>query len=167
MSQELKLKSFVSWGDFSKYIVNSIFRKTLQAHQYKSESNIAAKQKKPVLICYRFSYSGVKSLQFLKSCICKIKVNCKNDQPVVFKILYDFCKIEFFSNAKDITPIILINLLLCTSSRVLALVQIMQEKSKEHYMNDVLKTHRVIKKALWKITWTSVLKCSTYLILPI
>ena len=36
----------------------------------------------------------------------KIKVNCKNDQPIVFKILYDVFKMEFFCNTKDRTPII-------------------------------------------------------------
>ena len=38
--------------------------------------------------------------------------------------------------------------LFCTSSRVLAVVQIMWEKPKERYMNDVLNTHEVIKTAL-------------------
>ena len=45
-------------------------------------------------------------MQLLKSCIRKIKVNCKNYRPVVIKILYDVCKIEFFCNTKDRTPII-------------------------------------------------------------
>ena len=36
LSQELKLiKKFVSWNEFPKYIVNSIFHKTFQAHQDK------------------------------------------------------------------------------------------------------------------------------------
>ena len=53
--------------------------------------------------------------------------------------------------------LLLINLLFCTSSRVLAVVQIMWEKPKERYMNDMLNTHGVIKTVLWKITLTSVL----------
>ena len=57
-----------------------------------------------------------------------------------------------------------INLLLHTNSRVLAGVQIMWEKPKERYMN-VLNTHGVIKILRWKITSTSVLKCSTYWII--
>ena len=60
-----------------------------------------------------------------------------------------------------------INLLLCTSSRVLTVMQIMWEKPKERYMNDVLSIHRVIEIGLPKIASTSVLKCSTYLILPV
>ena len=46
LSQELKLiKKFASWNDFPKYIVNSIFRKTLRAHEDKSEPNLTAKQR--------------------------------------------------------------------------------------------------------------------------
>ena len=45
-------------------------------------------------------------MQLLKSCIRKIKVNCKNYQPVAFKILYDVFKMEFFCNTKDTIPII-------------------------------------------------------------
>ena len=74
----------------------------------------------------------------------KFKVNCKNDQRVVFKILYDVCKIELFCNT-EVELLISINLLLCTSSRVLAVVQIMWEKPKERYMNDVLNMPGMIK----------------------
>ena len=74
----------------------------------------------------------------------KFKANCKNDQRVVFKIQYGVCKIELFATPK-IELLISINLLLCTSSRVLAVVQIMWEKSKERYMNDVLNMHGMIK----------------------
>ena len=97
LSQELKLiKKFTSWNDFPKYIVNIIFRKTLQEQEDKSHPNRTAKQKEPVVVYFRSPYYGDKGLQLLKSCIRKIKVNCKNDQPVVFKILYDVCKVEFF-----------------------------------------------------------------------
>ena len=45
-------------------------------------------------------------MQLLKPCIRKIKVNCKNDQTVEFTILYNICKMEFFCNTKERTPII-------------------------------------------------------------
>ena len=83
-------------------------------------------------------------LQLLKSCIRKIKVNYKNDQPVVFKILYDVCKMEFFSSTRKIELLLSISFLLCTSSRVLAVVQIMWEKPKEIYIDDVLNTHGIV-----------------------
>ena len=107
LPQELKLiKTFASWNDFSKYIVNNIFRKTLQTNEDKSQPNLTAKQEEPVVIYFRFPYYGDKVLQPLKSCIRKIKVNCKNYQPVAFKILYDVFKMEFFCNTKDTIPII-------------------------------------------------------------
>ena len=63
MSQKLKLiKKFTSWNDFPKYIINSLFRKTLQAHQDKSQPTFTEKQKEPVLIYY-----GDKGYQLTKS----------------------------------------------------------------------------------------------------
>ena len=107
LSQELKLiKRFASWNDFPKYIVNSIFCKTLWAQQDKGEPNLTAKQKEHVMIYFRFRYYGDKGFQLLKSCIRKVKANFENDQPVVFNILYEVCKMEFFCNTKDRTPII-------------------------------------------------------------
>ena len=58
-----------------------------------------------------------------------------------------FVKWSSFATPK-IELLLSINLLLCTSSRVLAVVQILWEKPKEHYMNDVLNTHGVIKTVL-------------------
>ena len=107
LPQELKLiKKFTTWNDFPKYLVNSNFRKTLQAHKGKSGPNLTTKQKEPVVVYFRFPYYGYKCLQLLKFCIRKIKLNCKKDHPVVFKILYDVCKMEFFCNTKDRTPTI-------------------------------------------------------------
>ena len=107
LPQELKLiKKFASGNDFPKHTVNSIFCKTRWAHEDKSEPNPTAKQKEPVAIYFRFPYYGDKGLLLLKSYIRKIKVNCKNDHPVIFKILHDVCKMEFFCNTKYRTPII-------------------------------------------------------------
>ena len=107
LSHDLKLiKIFASWNDLPKYIVISIFRKTLQVHQDKSESNLAGKQNEPVVIYFCFPHYGDKGFQLTKSYIRKIKVNCKNNQPVVFEILYDVSKMRFFCNTKDRTPAI-------------------------------------------------------------
>ena len=76
LSEELKLmEMFASWNEFSKYIVNSIFRKTVLAHEDKSEPK---GQKGPVSY-FCFPYYEDKSFQLLKSTIRKIKVNCKDD----------------------------------------------------------------------------------------
>ena len=45
---------------FPKYIVNSIFCKTLKAHEDKSYPNPTAKQKEPVIIYFRSPYYGDK-----------------------------------------------------------------------------------------------------------
>ena len=58
-----------------------------------------------------------------------------------------FLKWSSFATPK-IELLLSINLLLTTSSLVLAVVQIMWEKPKERYMNDVLNKHGVIKTVL-------------------
>ena len=40
----------------------------------------------------------------MKSCVRKIKSNCKKYHPIVFRLLYDVTKLEFFCNTKDRTP---------------------------------------------------------------
>ena len=151
LPQELKLiKKLASWNDFPKYIVNSIFRKTLRAHEDKSEPNPTAKQKEHVVIYFQFPYYGDERLLLLKSCILKMKVNCKNDEPIVFKILYDACTMNFFCNNKDRTAII-------NQSFVVY----------EFTCPGWGANYGVIKAGLQKITLASVLKCSTYLTLPI
>ena len=64
-----------------------------------------------------------------------------------FKILHDgVSKMELFCNTEFKTPII--NLVLRMSSGVLTVLQIMAEKSKECYVNNVLSMHREIKTVL-------------------
>ena len=163
LSQEL-IKRFASWNDFPKYIFSNILRKTLQAHQDKSEPNLTAKQKEPVVIYFYFPYYGGKGLQLLKSCIRKIKVNCKNYQPVVFKISY-VCKTEFFCNTKYRTPIInqsfVVNEFMCPGC-----VNCMKETEKTLYERCV--EHACsYQNSIMKINSTNVFKCSTYLMIPV
>ena len=54
-----------------------------------------------------------------------------------------FVKWNYFTTPK-IELLLSVNLPLCMSSCVLAVVQIIREKSKECYINDVLNTHGVI-----------------------
>ena len=42
----------------------------------------------------------------MKSCLRKIRSNCKKDHPINFRLLYDVTKIEFFCNTKDKTPML-------------------------------------------------------------
>ena len=58
-----------------------------------------------------------------------------------------FVKWSSFATPK-IELLLLINLFLCTNSYVLAVVQIMWEKPKERYLNDVLNMNGVIKTVL-------------------
>ena len=58
-----------------------------------------------------------------------------------------FVKWSSFATPK-IELLLLINLFLCTNLHVLAMVQIMWEKPKERYLNDVLNVNGVIKTVL-------------------
>ena len=50
------------------------------------------------------SYYGDKGFSLFKSCIHKIKSSCKKDHPILFRLLYDVTKLEFFCSTKDRTP---------------------------------------------------------------
>ena len=88
-------------------------------------SLILQKSKKdPVINYFRFPYYGDKGFQILKSYIRKIKLNCKNDPPVLFKILYGVCNVPWLCPG-------------CGANYV--------RKTERIYMNDVLNMHGVIK----------------------
>ena len=81
----------------------------------------------------------------------KFKVNCKNDQRVVFKILYDVCKIELFCNTEDRTPNINQSFVVyeftcpgCSANYVGKTERTLHERCVEHARNDqnsILKNH--------------------------
>ena len=50
------------------------------------------------------SYYGDKAFSLFKRCIHKIKSSCKKDHPILFRLLYDVTKLEFFCSTKDRTP---------------------------------------------------------------
>ena len=56
-----------------------------------------------VIIWFRLPYCGDKSVQLANSCVKKIKLYCKKDVDIKFKILYETMKFEFFCNNKDKT----------------------------------------------------------------
>ena len=96
--------------------------------------------KEPVIIYFCFPHYGGKRFQLIKSCTPKITLNCKNDQPVAYKILYEVCI------TKGRTPIVN-QVLFSMSSGVLFVVQITSEKPKEHYMSDV---HTTLYEHAWR-----------------
>ena len=42
----------------------------------------------------------------MKSCLRKIRSDCKKDHPINFRLLYDVTKMEFFCNTKDKNPML-------------------------------------------------------------
>ena len=59
-----------------------------------------------MVIYFCFPYYGDKGLQLLESCMRGVRVNCKSDHPVVFKILYDACIVELFRSAGGGAPVV-------------------------------------------------------------
>ena len=77
-------------------------------------------KKEPIIIYCHFQNYGDNEFQLTISCTCKIKVNWKNEQPVVDNYMI-IIKWSYFETPK--TQLLLsINLLLCTSQHVLVLV---------------------------------------------
>ena len=100
-SEITSIKIFALWNDFPKSVVNSIINKTLSitadSHNVNEKSN-------GVLICSHVPYYSEKDCSLIKSYICKIKSNCKKEQPMNFIVLYDVTKIDFFLSTKDKMP---------------------------------------------------------------
>ena len=57
-----------------------------------------------VTIYFRVPYYGDKGCSLIKSCICKIDLNCKKARSITFRVLYDVTKIDFFCSTIDKTP---------------------------------------------------------------
>ena len=94
LSSEINIiKSFASWNDFPKSVVNSIINKTLHTPSNSGGPNINNTEKSnEITIYFRFPYYGDKGFSLFKSCVCRIKSNCKKDHPIVFRLLYDVTK---------------------------------------------------------------------------
>ena len=61
----------------------------------------------PIAIYFRFPYYENKGLPLIKSYINKIRANCKEKVPIVFKMMYDSSiKVKFFCNTEDSTPLL-------------------------------------------------------------
>ena len=106
MSSEINIiKRLASWNIFPKSVVNSIISKTLNTPSNNEGPNINNTEKSnEITIYFRFPCYGDKGFSLLKSCVRKIKSNCKKYHPIVFRLLYDVTKLEFFCNTKDRTP---------------------------------------------------------------
>ena len=89
LSSEVNIiKRFASWNDFPKSVANSIINKTLNTPSNNEGPNINDTEKNnETTIYFCFPYYGDKGFSLFKSCICKIKSNCKKDHPIVFRLL--------------------------------------------------------------------------------
>ena len=94
------IKRFASWNDFPKSVVDSIIKKTLNTPSITTDSNDANETNNGVTIYFRVPYYGDKGCSLIKSCIRKIKSNCKKEQSINFRVLYDVTKIDFFCSTK-------------------------------------------------------------------
>ena len=96
LSSEIStIKKFASWNDFPKSVVNSIINKTLNTPPNNESSNSINSNE--ITIYFHFPYYGDKGFSLFKSCIRKTKSNCKKDQPVTFRLLYDVTKLELLN----------------------------------------------------------------------
>ena len=94
------IKRFASWNDFPESVVNSIINKTLNTPSITADSDDANEINNGVTIYFCVHYYGDKGCSLLKSCIRKIKSNCKKEQSINFRVLYDITKTDFFCSTK-------------------------------------------------------------------
>ena len=89
LPSEINIKRFASWNDFPKLVVNSIINTTLNISSNNEGPNINNTEKSnEITICFRFPYYGDKVFSLFKSCVRKIKSNCKKDHPIVYVVCY-------------------------------------------------------------------------------
>ena len=71
------IKRFASWNDFLESVVNSIINKTLNTPSVTADSDDANETNNGVTIYFCVPYYGDKGCSLIKSCIRKIRSNCK------------------------------------------------------------------------------------------
>ena len=87
------IKRFASWNDFPKSVVNSTINRSLNTPSIAADSNNANETNNGVTIYFRVPYYSDKGCSLIKSCIRKIKRNCKKEQSINFRVLYDFIQL--------------------------------------------------------------------------
>ena len=92
-----KIKTFMSWNNYPKYVRDS-FIKRLQQNKLKTRNG----NDSDIKIWFRVPYLGGKGEGLAKSCIQKLKRCVKTN--VKFVILYDTKKSAMFCSAKDKIP---------------------------------------------------------------
>ena len=88
---------------FQQIWQNEIINKTLDTPSITADSQ-TNETSNEITIYFRVTYYVNKGCSLIKSCIRKIKSNCKKEQSITFKVLYDVTKIDFFCSTKDKMP---------------------------------------------------------------
>ena len=88
---------------FQQIWQNEIINKTLDTPSITADSQ-TNETSNEITIYFRVTYYVNKGCSLIKSCIHKIKSNCKKEQSITFKVLYDVTKIDFFCSTKDKMP---------------------------------------------------------------
>ena len=78
-----------------------LINKTLNTLSITVSSNDASETNNGVTIYFCAPYYGNKGCSLNKAYICQINSNCKKEQSINFRVLYDTTKINFFCSTKD------------------------------------------------------------------
>ena len=73
---------YASWNYFPKSVVNLIINKTLNTASITANANNANETNNEVTVYYHVPYFADKGCSWIKSCIRKIKSNCKKEQSI-------------------------------------------------------------------------------------
>ena len=97
-----KIKSFMSWNGYPRYVWNNIIKKLKERKKNLSKQDSSLETEDTPKIWFRVPYIGPIGEKLVKQCIAKVRRYCKKD--LKFILMYDTKKISFFCGNKDPVP---------------------------------------------------------------
>ena len=97
-----KIKSFMSWNGYPRYVRNNIISKLKERKKNLSKQDFSPETEDTSKIWFRVPYIGPIGEKFAKQCIAKVHRYCKKD--LKFILMYNTKKISFFCGNKDPVP---------------------------------------------------------------
>ena len=92
----------MSWNGYPSYVRNSILKKLKDRKKHSEKRPTNFEHEDIPRIWFRIPYIGLTGEKLAKSCIAKLRRNCKKD--VRFVLMYDTKKVSFFCSNKDPVP---------------------------------------------------------------
>ena len=97
----IRIREFMSWNGFPRYVGNSILRK-LGKRKTVSNEFVNDDSTEEKTVWFRVPYAGPQGEHLVKTCVKKLQRCLK--EKVMFRILYDQKKVSYFCSVNDKVP---------------------------------------------------------------